>query len=92
MKAIVAAGKASAGPWHDPVCMRSKRGPFAHNLLTTLAGKPLRPYLPRRRTLYLRAEGPRGAIASWGTLGAAGAWGWQAKRWIDRQYVQSHRV
>lgn len=66
-----------------------RAGPvLADNLLASLAARPLRPYQPRSRSLYLLACGPRYAILSWGRWSAQGAWVWRWKDWIDRRFVQ----
>lgn len=63
---------------------------MAHNLLASLHGRPLRPYLPRRHSLYLLATGDARAIASWGPLSAEGAWVWRWKDRIDRSFIRRH--
>lgn len=63
---------------------------LAHNLLASLHGRPLRPYLPRRHSLYLLATGDARAIASWGALSAEGAWVWRWKDRIDRNFIRRH--
>lgn len=65
---------------------------LAANLLAVLAGKPLHPYLPKPRSLYLIACGPRHAIASWGRCSAEGGWVWRWKDWIDRGFIRRHAV
>ncbi len=68
-----------------------RAGPvLAANLLASLDGRPLRPYRPRRRTLYLLATGPRHAIASWGKWCVGGRWVWYCKRWIDNRFIRRH--
>lgn len=64
-------------------------GPIlAQNLLAALGGKTLRPYVPKRRPLYLLACGPCHAVVSWGRWSAEGQWVWRWKNWIDRGFVQ----
>lgn len=63
---------------------------LAHNLLASLYGRPLRPYLPRRHSLYLLSTGDARAIASWGALSAEGAWVWRWKDRIDRRFIRRH--
>ncbi len=64
-------------------------GPIlAHNLLAAMEGLPLRPYIPRRRSLYLLASGDGRAVASWGSLSAEGAWVWRWKDKIDRDFIR----
>lgn len=58
------------------------------NLLATLNGAALQPYVPKRRSLYLLSCGPRYAVASWGRLSAEGQWVWRWKDWIDRRFIQ----
>ncbi|MBK9392472.1 MAG: FAD-dependent oxidoreductase [Uliginosibacterium sp.] len=65
-----------------------RAGPvLAHNLFAALDGRPLKPYLPRRWSLYLLASGSREAVASWGPLSGAGRWVWRWKDWIDRRFM-----
>lgn len=67
-------------------------GPIlAANLLATLDGSPPRAYVPKPRSLYLIACGPRHAIASWGNWSAEGGWVWRWKDWIDRGFIRKHR-
>jgi len=61
---------------------------LAHNLLATLAGGALQAYVPKRRSLYLLACGPRYAVASWGRWSAEGQWVWRWKDWMDRRFIQ----
>lgn len=64
-------------------------GPIlARNLLAAMENLPLKPYIPRRRSLYLIASGDRRAVASWGPLSAEGAWVWRWKDRIDRNFVR----
>lgn len=68
-----------------------RAGPvLAENLFRALAGQPLQPYRPQRRSLYLLATGPRSAIVSWGGFSASGAWAWHWKDWIDRRFVRQY--
>jgi pyridine nucleotide-disulfide oxidoreductase family protein len=68
-----------------------RAGPvLAANLRATLAGGPLRRFMPRRRSLYLLGCGPRRAIATWGPLSAEGHWAWRWKDRIDRAFVARH--
>ena len=64
---------------------------LAANLLATLDGSPPRAYVPKPRSLYLIACGPRHAIASWGNWSAEGGWVWRWKDWIDRGFIRRHR-
>ena len=65
---------------------------LAANLLATVDGHPLRAYVPKPRSLYLIACGPRHAIASWGPWSAEGGWVWRWKDWIDRGFIRRHRT
>lgn len=66
-----------------------KAGPIlATNLRASLAGTPLRRYVPRKRTLYLLATGRKEAILSWGRVSASGRLVWQLKNGIDRRFVK----
>lgn len=65
-----------------------KAGPvLAHNLLAMAHGQALEPYRPRRRSLYLLADGGQQAMMSWGPLAASGAWVWRWKDAIDRRFM-----
>ncbi len=44
-------------------------------------------YVPKRRSLYILACGPKYAIVSWGPLSAQGRWAWYLKDIIDRRFV-----
>jgi selenide,water dikinase len=66
--------------------------PLAENLRNRLAGRPLQPYLPQARALYLISTGDRYAIASYGALSVAGPWVWRWKDRIDRRFMQRYRV
>ena len=61
---------------------------LGQNLLAALSGGTLRPYLPKRRSLYLLACGPCYAVASWGHWSAEGQWVWRWKDWIDRGFIR----
>ena len=65
-------------------------GELARNLERALAGQPLVPYQPQKRTLYLLATGSREAILSWGGLSASGHWVWRWKDWIDRRFMRQY--
>ena len=68
---------------------------LAANLLAAVdgvaEGEPRRSYLPRTRSLYLIATGPRHAIASWGRWSAEGRWVWHWKDYLDRGFIARHR-
>ena len=61
---------------------------LADNLLAMLEGRSLRPYMPKKSSLYLMACGPRYAVASWGRWSAEGSWVWRWKDWIDRGFIR----
>lgn len=65
---------------------------LADNLLAMLEGRSLRPYMPKKSSLYLMACGPRYAIASWGQWSAEGNWVWRWKDWIDRGFIRRFSV
>lgn len=70
-----------------------KAGPIlAANLRASLSGEALRHYVPRNRTLYLLSTADRLAILSWGRVATAGSWVWKLKDWIDRHFVEQHKV
>jgi selenide,water dikinase len=66
--------------------------PLAENLRNRLVDRPLQPYLPQPRALYLISTGNRYAIASYGRLSIAGAWVWRWKDGIDRRFMRRYRV
>lgn len=69
-----------------------RAGPvLSANLQRALAGRPILPYQPQRRSLYLLATGPQQAIMSWGGIAAAGAWAWRWKDWIDRRFMRQYK-
>src|SRR5690606_27444035 len=61
------------------------------NLQRALAGRPLEPYRPRRRSLYLLATGRRAAIVSWAAFSASGRLAWRWKGWIDRRFMRQYQ-
>ena len=66
-----------------------RAGPvLADNLLALIDARPLSPYQPRPRALYLVSCGHRYAIASWGRFSAEGYWVWRWKDWIDRRFIR----
>lgn len=70
-----------------------KAGPvLAANLRASLTGEALKHYVPLTRTLYLLSTADRRAILSWGRIAVAGAWVWRLKDWIDRHFVERHKV
>lgn len=64
---------------------------LADNILSYLQQKPLRPYLPKRRSLYLLSCGTPYAIGCWGHYSLAGAWVWRLKQKIDHQFVRQYQ-
>lgn len=66
-----------------------RAGPvLARNLASALAGQPLKPFYPRRFSLYLLATGDRAAIGSYGPVTFSGSWVWKWKDRIDRGFVE----
>jgi len=65
---------------------------LAQNLIATLMGAALKPYLPRQRSLYLLALGNGRAVMSWGRISAEGAWVWRWKDHIDRRFIQRYNI
>ena len=66
-----------------------RAGPvLADNLRAALNGAELKPFLPRRYSLYLLACGGQSAIGSYGPLTFSGRWVWRLKDRIDRQFVE----
>jgi len=65
---------------------------LANNLLASIQGHALQSYSPRKKSLYLLATGPKYAIASWGWFSAQGQWVWRWKNWIDRGFMNQHRL
>ena len=61
--------------------------PLAANLRAALAGAPLQPHQPQKRTLNLISCGEKSAIVSWGPFNAQGRWAWWWKDRIDRAFV-----
>lgn len=64
---------------------------LGRNLVAALQGAAVKPYRPRRRSLYLLSCGGRYAIASWGRWSAEGHWVWRWKDRIDRGFVEVFR-
>ena len=61
---------------------------LAENLMAIVNGGSLRPYSPKRRSLYLLACGSRYAVASWGRWSTEGQWVWRWKDWIDQGFIR----
>ena len=91
---VFAAGNAAAFP-----CPLPKSGVYAvrqgavlaRNLKRAIVGRPLKPYRPQEKTLYLISCGRKYAIASRGAWSAEGAWAWRWKDWIDRRWMARFR-
>lgn len=65
-----------------------RQGPIlADNLRRTSSAQSLRRYHPQRRFLALLATGDRRAVASRGSLFAAGGWVWRWKSRIDLRFM-----
>ncbi len=66
-----------------------RAGPtLAHNLRALCEGRPLQPWRPQRRALYLISTGDCHAFALWGRWAWHGRWVWHWKDRIDRQFVR----
>jgi selenide,water dikinase len=66
-----------------------RAGPtLAHNLRARCEGRPLDPWQPQQRALYLVSTGDRHAFASWGRWSWHGRWVWDWKDRIDRRFVR----
>ncbi len=65
-----------------------RAGPaLADNLARLIAGKPLRPWRPQRRALYLISTGTGHALGAWGPFAWWGDWVWRWKDRIDRAFM-----
>lgn len=84
----------------DPLQPRAKAGVYAvrqgpvlaDNLLRTVAGEPLAPYVAQQGHLSLVSTGPRHALAAWRGLTWEGDWVWRWKDAIDRRFIQRFTV
>lgn len=65
--------------------------PLATNLLAALSDRPLAPYQPQQRSLYLISTGRKHAIGSWGPVTWQGEWVWRWKDRIDRAFITKYR-
>lgn len=65
--------------------------PLFHNLQNYILDKKLQPYHPQKYYLSLIGTGNKRAIASWGWLSLEGAWLWQLKDYIDRQFMKQFK-
>jgi NADH dehydrogenase FAD-containing subunit len=69
-----------------------RAGPaLERNLRAFLEGRPLEPYVPRRRSLALIGTGGRHAVGTWGPLSWQGRWAWRWKERIDREWLAGLR-
>ncbi len=65
-----------------------RAGPvLADNIVRRLAGRPLQPFKPQRRAMYLVSTGERYAIGARGGFVFGGRWVWRLKDWIDRRFM-----
>ncbi|OEC33150.1 NADH dehydrogenase, FAD-containing subunit [Pseudomonas cuatrocienegasensis] len=70
-----------------------RQGPvLAANLSAVLRGLPLRRYRPQRHSLALLATGDGGALLGWRTWSAGGPLCGRWKDWLDRGFIQRHRL
>lgn len=60
---------------------------LAANLRAAAAFRPLRPWRPQRRALYLVSTADRRAVAVRGGVTLSGGWAWRLKDWLDRRFV-----
>jgi pyridine nucleotide-disulfide oxidoreductase family protein len=65
---------------------------LANNLLAHITGQSMAHYRPKKKSLYLLADGPKHAIASWGNFSAQGGWVWRWKNWIDQGFIAKYRL
>jgi selenide,water dikinase len=89
---VFAAGDTIAFPGRDlpkSGVYAVRAGPvLADNLRRTLTGRPLRPFRPQHRALYLVTTGERHALGARNGLTVEGDWVWRWKDWIDRRFMQ----
>ncbi|MDA7087498.1 FAD-dependent oxidoreductase [Pseudomonas sp. SA3-5] len=65
---------------------------LAANLNAVLRGLPLRAYRPQRQSLALLATGDGGALLSWHDYSAGGQLFGRWKDYLDRGFIQRHRL
>lgn len=67
-----------------------RMGPtLVYNLLATIAGHALQPYVPQRHQLALIGTGDKYAVAAWWKFSCGGHWVWRWKRAIDKRFLAS---
>ena len=64
--------------------------PLAANLRRALAGRPTTPFVPQKHFLSLVGTGDRRAVASKGPFAFEGAWLWEWKETIDRNWMAGY--
>ncbi|UTH36311.1 FAD-dependent oxidoreductase [Pseudomonas sp. KHPS1] len=62
------------------------------NLQAALVGRPLRPYRAQWQSLALLATGDGGALLGWHDWSAGGQLYGRCKDWLDRRFIQRHRL
>lgn len=66
-----------------------RAGPaLARNLRAFCEGRPMTPWIPQTRALYLISTGDHHALATWGGWSWSGRWVWRWKDRIDRGFVR----
>jgi pyridine nucleotide-disulfide oxidoreductase family protein len=70
-----------------------RQGPvLAHNLNAALRGLPLKRYRPQRQSLALLATGDGGALLDWHGYSAGGQLYGRWKDFLDKGFIQRHRL
>lgn len=87
---VFASGDCAA--WSPPLpkagVFAVRMGPvLARNLNAAIEGRPLKNYVPQRRSLVLIGTGGRHAVGARGKLAWQGKWAWCWKEYIDRRFV-----
>ena len=66
-----------------------RAGPaLSRNLRAFCEDRPLQPWTPQRRALYLISTGARHALGTWGAWSWSGRWVWRWKDRIDRAFMR----